>query len=147
MSLSYFNVKIFSEDSIPLGVRSGLFSCPSDMILCNRYSTPCVELLVCLGVSGTKKCTRASAEHSSCTTETNGNTKQIQVDENGKITESKFKTFGCGSAIASSSVATEWLKGRTVDESLKIKNTDIAGHLKLPPVKLHCRQVRRFWKP
>lgn len=62
-----------------------------------------------------------------------------QVDENGVITESKFKTFGCGSAIASSSVATEWLKGRSVDESLKIKNTDIAGHLKLPPVKLHCR--------
>ena len=55
------------------------------------------------------------------------------------ITESKFKTFGCGSAIASSSVATEWLKGRSVDDSLKIKNTDIAGHLKLPPVKLHCR--------
>lgn len=62
-----------------------------------------------------------------------------KVDENGVITESKFKTFGCGSAIASSSVATEWLKGRSVDESLKIKNTDIAGHLKLPPVKLHCR--------
>lgn len=58
------------------------------------------------------------------------------------ITESKFKTFGCGSAIASSSVATEWLKGRSVDESLKIKNTDIAGHLKLPPVKLHCRRVQ-----
>lgn len=62
-----------------------------------------------------------------------------KVDENGVITESKFKTFGCGSAIASSSVATEWLKGRSVDDSLKIKNTDIAGHLKLPPVKLHCR--------
>lgn len=55
------------------------------------------------------------------------------------IIETKFKTFGCGSAIASSSVATEWLKGRSVDESLKIKNTDIAAHLKLPPVKLHCR--------
>lgn len=65
-----------------------------------------------------------------------------KVDENGVITESKFKTFGCGSAIASSSVATEWLKGRSVDESLKIKNTDIAGHLKLPPVKLHCRCVQ-----
>ena len=64
-----------------------------------------------------------------------------KVDENGVITESKFKTFGCGSAIASSSVATEWLKGRSVDDSLKIKNTDIAGHLKLPPVKLHCRLV------
>eukprot|EP00904_Undaria_pinnatifida_P003623 jgi/Undpi1/13261/HiC_scaffold_8.g02923.m1 len=63
------------------------------------------------------------------------------VDENGVITESKFKTFGCGSAIASSSVATEWLKGRSVDDSLKIKNTDIAGHLKLPPVKLHCSML------
>ncbi|CAN0033893.1 unnamed protein product [Ectocarpus sp. 4 AP-2014] len=70
---------------------------------------------------------------------------QIKVDENGVITESKFKTFGCGSAIASSSVATEWLKGRSVDESLKIKNTDIAGHLKLPPVKLHCRQGEHFF--
>lgn len=68
----------------------------------------------------------------------------FKVDENGVITESKFKTFGCGSAIASSSVATEWLKGRSVDESLKIKNTDIAGHLKLPPVKLHCRQEEQF---
>ncbi|CAM9628481.1 unnamed protein product, partial [Laminaria digitata] len=66
---------------------------------------------------------------------------QIKVDENGVITESKFKTFGCGSAIASSSVATEWLKGRSVDDSLKIKNTDIAGHLKLPPVKLHCSML------
>ncbi|CAN0227766.1 unnamed protein product [Ectocarpus sp. 6 AP-2014] len=70
---------------------------------------------------------------------------QIKVDENGVITESKFKTFGCGSAIASSSVATEWLKGRSVDESLKIKNTDIAGHLKLPPVKLHCRRGEHFF--
>ena len=64
---------------------------------------------------------------------------QIKVDASGKIVESKFKTFGCGSAIASSSVATEWLKGKTVDECLQIKNTDIAAHLKLPPVKLHCR--------
>lgn len=64
---------------------------------------------------------------------------QIKVDAAGKIVESKFKTFGCGSAIASSSVATEWLKGKTVDECLQIKNTDIAAHLKLPPVKLHCR--------
>ncbi|CAB1099849.1 unnamed protein product [Ectocarpus sp. CCAP 1310/34] len=71
--------------------------------------------------------------------------KDEEVDENGVITESKFKTFGCGSAIASSSVATEWLKGRSVDESLKIKNTDIAGHLKLPPVKLHCRQGEHFF--
>lgn len=64
---------------------------------------------------------------------------QIKVDKDGKIIESKFKTFGCGSAIASSSVATEWLKGKTVGECLEIKNTDIAAHLKLPPVKLHCR--------
>jgi nitrogen fixation NifU-like protein len=62
-----------------------------------------------------------------------------QVDENGKIVDAKFRTFGCGSAIASSSVATEWLKGKSVDECLNIKNTDIAAHLKLPPVKLHCR--------
>ncbi|DAZ93269.1 TPA: hypothetical protein N0F65_010893 [Lagenidium giganteum] len=66
---------------------------------------------------------------------------QIRVDENGTIVDSKFKTFGCGSAIASSSVATEWLKGKTVDECLKIKNTDIASHLKLPPVKLHCSML------
>jgi iron-sulfur cluster assembly enzyme ISCU, mitochondrial len=64
---------------------------------------------------------------------------QIKVDADGKIVESKFKTFGCGSAIASSSVATEWLKGKTMGECLQIKNTDIAAHLKLPPVKLHCR--------
>ena len=63
------------------------------------------------------------------------------MDENGTITESKFKTFGCGSAIASSSVATEWIKGRTVDEVLSIRNTDIAAHLKLPPVKLHCSML------
>jgi len=67
---------------------------------------------------------------------------QIKVDPaTGKITESKFKTFGCGSAIASSSVATEWVKGKTVDEVLSIKNTDIASHLKLPPVKLHCSML------
>lgn len=66
---------------------------------------------------------------------------QIRVDADGKIIESKFKTFGCGSAIASSSVATEWLKGKTVDECLTIKNTDIAAHLKLPPVKLHCSML------
>lgn len=66
---------------------------------------------------------------------------QIRVDENGTIVESKFKTFGCGSAIASSSVATEWLKGKKVDECLSIKNTDIASHLKLPPVKLHCSML------
>lgn len=66
---------------------------------------------------------------------------QIRVDENGTITESKFKTFGCGSAIASSSVATEWVKGKSVDEVLGIKNSDIAAHLKLPPVKLHCSML------
>eukprot|EP01039_Chlorochromonas_danica_P011025 gene11020-12273_t len=66
---------------------------------------------------------------------------QVEVDENGKIVDAKFKTFGCGSAIASSSVATEWLKGKLVDECLNIKNTDIAAHLKLPPVKLHCSML------
>ena len=66
---------------------------------------------------------------------------QIRVSEAGVIEEAKFKTFGCGSAIASSSVATEWVKGKTVDECLTIKNTDIAAHLKLPPVKLHCSML------
>ena len=64
---------------------------------------------------------------------------QVQVNEaTGVIEEAKFKTFGCGSAIASSSLATEWLKGRTVDEALQIKNTDIVNELSLPPVKIHC---------
>ena len=66
---------------------------------------------------------------------------QIKVDENGFIVESKFKTFGCGSAIASSSVATEWVKGKSLDEVLTIKNSDIAKHLSLPPVKLHCSML------
>ncbi|XP_054466243.1 iron-sulfur cluster assembly enzyme ISCU [Anoplopoma fimbria] len=66
---------------------------------------------------------------------------QIQVDENGKIVDAKFKTFGCGSAIASSSLATEWVKGKSVDEALKIRNTDIAKELCLPPVKLHCSML------
>lgn len=66
---------------------------------------------------------------------------QIRVDENGKITDAKFKTFGCGSAIASSSLATEWVKGKSVDEALKIKNTEIAKELSLPPVKLHCSML------
>ncbi|XP_013927598.1 PREDICTED: iron-sulfur cluster assembly enzyme ISCU, mitochondrial [Thamnophis sirtalis] len=66
---------------------------------------------------------------------------QIEVDENGKIIDARFKTFGCGSAIASSSLATEWVKGKTVDEALKIKNTDIAKELCLPPVKLHCSML------
>ena len=64
---------------------------------------------------------------------------QIKVNpQTNVIEEAKFKTFGCGSAIASSSLATEWLKGRTVDEAAKIKNTDIVSELKLPPVKIHC---------
>jgi nitrogen fixation NifU-like protein len=62
---------------------------------------------------------------------------QIRV-EDGVIVDAKFKTFGCGSAIASSSLATEWLKGKTVDEALAIKNTDIVAELSLPPVKIHC---------
>lgn len=64
---------------------------------------------------------------------------QVKVDpETGIIADAKFKTFGCGSAIASSSLATEWLKGKTVDEALQIKNTDIVNELSLPPVKIHC---------
>jgi len=63
---------------------------------------------------------------------------QIKVDEMGVIEDAKFKTFGCGSAIASSSLATEWLRGKTVDEALSIKNTDIVNELSLPPVKIHC---------
>src|SRR3954454_17134057 len=64
---------------------------------------------------------------------------QVKVNpETGVIEEAKFKTFGCGSAIASSSLATEWLKGRTVDQALQIKNTDIVNELSLPPVKIHC---------
>jgi NifU-like protein involved in Fe-S cluster formation len=66
---------------------------------------------------------------------------QIKVDDDGNIIDSCFKTFGCGSAIASSSVATEWIKGRSVDEAVSIKNTDIAKHLSLPPVKLHCSML------
>lgn len=63
---------------------------------------------------------------------------QIRVDDEGRIADAKFKTFGCGSAIASSSLATEWLKGRTLDEATTIKNRDIASELNLPPVKIHC---------
>jgi len=66
---------------------------------------------------------------------------QIKVDDNGKIIDAKFKTFGCGSAIASSSLATEWVKGKDVDEAGGIKNTDIAKELCLPPVKLHCSML------
>src|SRR5512147_2117291 len=65
---------------------------------------------------------------------------QIKVNPETKvIDDAKFKTFGCGSAIASSSLATEWLKGKTVDEALAIKNTDIVTELSLPPVKIHCQ--------
>src|SRR3954465_3782556 len=64
---------------------------------------------------------------------------QLMVNpESGVIEDAKFKTFGCGSAIASSSLATEWLKGKTVDQALQIKNTDIVNELSLPPVKIHC---------
>ncbi|KAM9446617.1 iron-sulfur cluster assembly enzyme ISCU [Clarias gariepinus] len=66
---------------------------------------------------------------------------QIKVDEKGKIVDARFKTFGCGSAIASSSLATEWVKGKSIDEALDIKNTDIAKELCLPPVKLHCSML------
>lgn len=67
---------------------------------------------------------------------------QIRVDENtGEIVESRFKTFGCGSAIASSSLATEWVKGKQLDDAGSIKNRDIAQELKLPPVKLHCSML------
>lgn len=63
---------------------------------------------------------------------------QIKVSADGIIEDAKFKTFGCGSAIASSSLVTEWVKGKTLDEAGKIKNTEIAQHLALPPVKIHC---------
>ncbi len=63
---------------------------------------------------------------------------QIQVSPEGIIEDAKFKTFGCGSAIASSSLVTEWVKGKTLDEAAAIKNTHIAEHLALPPVKIHC---------
>ena len=63
---------------------------------------------------------------------------QIKVDENGRIQDAKFKTYGCGSAIASSSLVTEWIKGKTLKEAQEIKNIDIANHLSLPPVKIHC---------
>lgn len=64
---------------------------------------------------------------------------QIRVDEETKtIVEAKFKTYGCGSAIASSSLATEWMKGKSIDDAMEIKNTDIVEELSLPPVKIHC---------
>src|SRR2546425_9128255 len=63
---------------------------------------------------------------------------QVKISDDGIIEDAKFKTFGCGSAIASSSLATEWVKGRSIDDALKIKNTDIANELSLPPIKIHC---------
>lgn len=66
---------------------------------------------------------------------------QIRVDDDGNIIDSCFKTFGCGSAIASSSVVTEWVKGQHIDEAVTIKNNEIAKHLNLPPVKLHCSML------
>jgi nitrogen fixation NifU-like protein len=63
---------------------------------------------------------------------------QIKVDAQGVIQDAKFKTFGCGSAIASSSLVTEWVKGKTIEQALEIKNTDVAEELNLPPVKIHC---------
>lgn len=66
---------------------------------------------------------------------------QIKVNDQGVIEDAKFKTFGCGSAIASSSLVTEWIKGKTIDEASIIKNTEIARHLSLPPVKIHCSML------
>ncbi|XP_040583793.1 iron-sulfur cluster assembly scaffold protein IscU [Lepeophtheirus salmonis] len=66
---------------------------------------------------------------------------QIEVDDDGKIVDAKFKTFGCGAAIASSSLATEWIKGKQINEASSIKNSDIAKELSLPPVKLHCSML------
>jgi nitrogen fixation NifU-like protein len=63
---------------------------------------------------------------------------QIRVNESGVIEDAKFKTFGCGSAIASSSLATEWIKGKSIDEAATVKNSQIAEELNLPPVKIHC---------
>jgi nitrogen fixation NifU-like protein len=63
---------------------------------------------------------------------------QIKVNDSGIIEDAKFKTYGCGSAIASSSLVTEWLKGKSLDQAATIKNTEIAEHLALPPVKIHC---------
>ena len=68
----------------------------------------------------------------------------ILVDENGIIIETKFKTFGCGSAIASSSLATEWIKGKHIDVARRVTNKDISSYLKLPPVKLHCSMLADY---
>jgi nitrogen fixation NifU-like protein len=66
---------------------------------------------------------------------------QVKISDDGIVEDVKFRTFGCGSAIASSSYATTWLKGKTIDEALSIKNTDISNHLSLPPVKMHCSML------
>ena len=63
---------------------------------------------------------------------------QIEVNDEGKISDARFKTFGCGSAIAASSLATEWVRGKTIDEAMELKNTEIVEELSLPPVKIHC---------
>ncbi|MEK9811987.1 MAG: Fe-S cluster assembly scaffold IscU [Bordetella sp.] len=63
---------------------------------------------------------------------------QIRVNDNGVIEDARFKTYGCGSAIASSSLVTEWVKGKTLDQAMALKNTEIANELSLPPVKIHC---------
>ena len=63
---------------------------------------------------------------------------QIEVDDEGTISDAKFKTFGCGSAIAASSLATEWVRGKTIDQAMELKNTEIVEELSLPPVKIHC---------
>ena len=63
---------------------------------------------------------------------------QIEVDDEGTISDARFKTFGCGSAIAASSLATEWVRGKTIDQAMELKNTEIDEELSLPPVKIHC---------
>ena len=63
---------------------------------------------------------------------------QIEVDDEGTISDARFKTFGCGSAIAASSLATEWVRGKTIDQAMELKNTEIVEELSLPPVKIHC---------
>ena len=63
---------------------------------------------------------------------------QIEVDDEGTISDARFKTFGCGSAIAASSLATEWVRGKTIDQGMELKNTEIVEELSLPPVKIHC---------
>ena len=69
---------------------------------------------------------------------------QIKVDENDKIVDTKFKTFGCGSAIATSSLATEWVKGKTLDEAMEVENTELVEELSLPPVKIHCSVLEKM---